>query len=187
MKITKEQITEIIKECLSEAEVSGMGMGSGGGRPGQAAPATPSRRFDSRSAEAFMAKYGYDLDKIAALQNDERFMSNPATRAQFAEFNDYAAVNLPREWKAKWQAAVKKADAAARSELNPSMVKNIAGKVANKVSNMFGGRKVSNQTLSEIEKIVGDVLTENKKIALENKKAQEKIVKMLNEKYNVKK
>lgn len=171
MKFTKSKLVELIQESIIEMDqevlqegpspIGGMGMGSDASRSAVASPGGPTRRFDPKSAEAFAAKYNFDLNRIAALQNDEAFMNNPATRQAWAQFNDYANVNLPPQYKAKWQAAIATANKAARAQMaKPGLVQKVVGKV----QNMFGGKKLSPQTIKEIEAAVGEVLKENEEV-----------------------
>jgi len=193
MKITTSEIIKLIRESLDEADlkvllegpISGGGMGASDTRPtagiqrfGQ------TRGFNPKAAEAFAAKFNYDFDKIAALQNDEAFMSNDATRKQWAEFNDYAATNLPPEWKAKWQLAVSKANKAAEHELSaqkPGLIKRVVGSVANKLGQLAGGKKLSGSSIQEIEALVGQVLVLEQQKILENEIAAWGFVKKLQE------
>lgn len=172
MKMTRTKLVQLIQESLFESNkeqtllegpVSGTGMGGDVNRPSGGMGARQSRSFDPKNAEAFAAKYNYDFNKIAALQNDEAFMSNPSTRAEWAEFNDYAATNLPPEWKTKWDSALARANHAAKSELNkPGMVRSLAQKVAGKVSQLAGGKKLSADTMTEIETLITEVVAANK-------------------------
>lgn len=179
IKIIQESLKEQEISTLFEAEVSGLGMGGVAAGPQTGTTAGPSRSFDPKRAEAFAAKFNFDLDKIAALQNDERFMSNNASRAAWAEFNDYAMTNMPANWKSKWTAALAKANAAAKKEMagaSPGLVKRVAGKVTDKVQQMFGGKKLAEGTIKEIDTLVASVILQEKKVRFENEAAAARLL-----------
>lgn len=182
IKLIRESLEETDLQVLLEGPISGGGMGDSGSRPtARIQRFGQTRGFNPQSAEAFAAKFNYDFDKIAALQNDEAFMSNDATRKAWAEFNDYAATNLPPEWKAKWQLAVSKANKAAERELNPSLVKRVAGNVVDKLGQLAGGKKLSGSSIQEVETLVAQVLVLEQQKILENEVAAWGFVKKLQE------